>query len=310
MASLLVQSPEIIQLLDDETGSQLNAVDVVGINRDQVMVLYKALHLSRKTGEGRLLCALCGVPVYLCSAPDRQHFFFRHFQEGGSCPAVTRAGLTEAQISALRYHGQRESKRHIRIKNLVADSLRLDPHFSEPVIEGTWKGRDGKEFRRPDVRSTFRGQMDVAFEVQLSTTFGRVMAEREVFYKSEGALLVWVFGEFDLDQARLMMEVIFVNNNRNAFVVNEATWEASIKAGAMVLECHWAQPSRHKDKIIWIRQRKLVRFDELTIDQECQRTFLVDTEAQEAQLRDEIEGPPLCKRFEDFWLAYEAFDGR
>ncbi len=55
--------------------------------------LYKALHLSRKTGEGQLLCALCGVAVYLCSAPDRQHFYFKHFQEDGSCPAVTRERL-------------------------------------------------------------------------------------------------------------------------------------------------------------------------------------------------------------------------
>ena len=310
MATLLVQSPEICRLLDDETGRQLDAVDVVGRDRDQVMVLYKSLHLSRKTGDGRLLCALCGVPVYMCSAPDRQHFFFKHFHEDGSCPAVTRTGMTEAQINALRYHGQRESKRHIRIKNLVADSLRSDPQFSEPAIEGTWKGRDGRAFRRPDVRANFRDQMEVAFEVQLSTTFGRVMAEREVFYKSEGALLVWVFGEFDLDHARLMMEVIFVNNNRNAFVVNEATREASLAAGALVLECHWAQPARHKDKIIWTQQRKLARFDELTIDRERQRAYLVDTDALEAQLRDEIEGPPLWKRFEDFWLAYEAFEGR
>ena len=124
MATLLVQSPEISRLLDDETGKQLDAISVVGSSRDQVMVLYKALHMSRKTGDGRLLCALCGVPVYMCSAPDRQHFFFKHFQEDGSCPAVTRTGMTEAQINALRYHGQRESKRHIRIKNLVADSLR------------------------------------------------------------------------------------------------------------------------------------------------------------------------------------------
>lgn len=310
MATLLVESPEITRLLDDETGKQLNAVDVIGNNRGQVMVLYKTLHLSRKTGEGRLLCALCGVPVYMCSAPDRQHFFFKHFQEDGSCPAITRTGLTEAQINALRYQGQRESKRHIRIKNLVADSLRVDPKFSEPTIEGTWKGRDGQEFRRPDVRARFHDKLDVAFEVQLSTTFGRVMAEREVFYKSEGALLLWVFGEFDLDHARLMMEVIFVNNNHNAFVVNEATCEASVAAGAFVLECHWAQPARHKNKIIWARQRKLVRFDELTIDPERQRAFFVDTEGLEAQIRDEIEGPPLWKRFEDFWLAYESFDGR
>lgn len=310
MATLLVQSPEISRLLDDENGRQLNAADVVGSDRHQVMVLYKALHMSRRTGEGRLLCALCGVPVYLCSAPDRQHFYFKHFQEDGSCPAVTRARLTEDQINALRYHGQRESRRHIRIKNLVADSLRSDPQFSEPVIEGTWKGREGKEYRRPDVRATFQGQLKVAFEVQLSTTFGRVMAEREVFYKSEGGLLVWVFGQFDLDNARLMMEVIFNNNNRNAFVVNEATEEASKEAGALVLECHWAQPSRHEGKIIWTRQRKLVRFDELTIDQERQRAFYVDTDRLEAQLQEEIDGPPLALRFEDFWLTYEAFDGR
>src|SRR5690606_25959473 len=108
--------------------------------------------------------------------------------------------------------------------------------------------------------ATFQDQVKVAFEVQLSTTFGRVMAEREVFYKSEGGLLLWVFGQFDLDHARLMMEVIFVNNNRNAFVVNEATWEASRAQGALVLECHWAQPSRFENRIVWTRQRKLVRF--------------------------------------------------
>lgn len=310
MASLLVRSPEITRLLDDETGRQIDAADAVGADREQAMRLYKRLHVSRRTGEKRLLCALCGVPVYLCSAPNRQHFYFRHFQEDGSCPAVTRAKLSEDQINALRYQGQRESKRHIRIKELVAESLRQDGQFSEPVVEGTWKGRHGKEFRRPDVRSKFNDRIEVAFEVQLSTTFGRVMAEREVFYKSEEGLLVWVFGQFDPDDPRLMMEVIFVNNNRNAFVVNEATWEASKAQGTLVLECHWAQPNRHEDKIVWTRQRRFVRFDELTIDKEQQRVFFVDTEAVEARLQEEIHGPPLWQRFEDFWLTYEKFGGR
>ncbi len=131
----------------------------------------------------------------------------------------------------------------------------------------------------------------------MSTTFGRVMAEREVFTNRKARCFFGVFGEFDLDHARLMMEVIFVNNNRNAFVVNEATWLASQDAGTLVMECHWTQPTRHKDSIIWTRQRKLVRFNELTIDQERQRAFYVDTEALEAQLQEEIDGPPLWKRF-------------
>lgn len=108
MATLLVQSPEICRLLDDETGQQLDAFDVVGDDRDQVMVLYKLLHLSRKTGDGRLLYALCGVPVYMCSAPDRQHFFFKHIHEDGSCPAVTMMHLTRntAMTELFGWHSQ------------------------------------------------------------------------------------------------------------------------------------------------------------------------------------------------------------
>lgn len=310
MASLLVQSPAITRLIDDESGRHLDASAVVGEGRDQVMVLYKRLHRSRKTGEDRLLCGLCGVPVYLCSAPDRQHFYFKHFQEDGNCPAETRGQLTEAQINALRYQGQRESKRHIRIKNLVAESLMADPKFSTPVIEGTWKGLDGKELRRPDVRSCFQGQVDVAFEVQLSTTFGRVMAEREVFYKSEGGLLLWIFGEFDLEHARLMMEVIFANNNRNAFVVNEMSRDASLEAGALMLECHWTQPAKVNKNIVWTQQRKLVRFDELTIDLDRQRVFYVDTDALEQKLRRNTDSSGLAQSFQEFWLTYESFDGR
>src|SRR5690606_3008514 len=51
-------------------------------------------------------------------------------------------------------------------------------------------------------------------------------------------------------------------------------------------------------------------FVELTLDQERQRAFYVDTDALEAQLRADIEGPPLPQRFEDFWLNFEFFEGR
>lgn len=310
MSSKLVQLPQITQLIDDESGRCVSAYDLVGDDAIGALQLYKRLHLSRKTGEGQILCALCGVQVYLCGKPDKEHYFFKHFQEDGSCPAITRGQLSEAQINALRFHNQRESSRHKRLKALLDESLRADPTFSTPVIEGTWKGRVDKEFRRPDVRSRFRDHLDVAFEVQLSTTFGRVMAEREVFYKREGGLLVWVLGEFDYEQDRLMMQVVYANNNRNVFVVNDATRDASLAAGALVLECRWAKPHAVGKELHWTPQSTLVRFDELTLDREKQRAFYFDAEAAEARLRTEIEGPPLLDRFETFWLAYERFQGR
>lgn len=310
MNSLLVASPQILQLIEDETGRQRSAMELLGEDRTEALRLYKRLHVSRKTGADQILCELCGVAVYLVSAPDKKHFFFRHFHEDGSCPSVTRSGFTEAQINAIRYQGQRESRRHIRLKTLLDESLQADPVFSKPVIEGSWRGKERKELRRPDVRSRFQGSLDIAFEVQLSTTFGRVMAEREVFYKSEGGLLLWIFGEFTVAHARLMMEVIFASNNRNAFIVNEATRDASLKACALVLECCWSHPTLYEDQVVWTQHRKLVRFDELTLQQERQRAFYVDTDTLEAEILAEIHGAPLAQRFEDFWLAYEAFDGR
>ena len=190
MTSWLLPTAEIRHLRDDESGDPLDALTLLTCTRDEVMRLYKRLHVSRKTDHDKILCDQCGVPVYLVSMHDRQHFIFRHFQEDGSCPAKSRGDKSEELINAARYHGQRESQRHIRLKNLIADSVRRDPKFTEPTIEGSWKGKDNKELRRPDVRSRFNDTIDVAFEVQLSTTFGRVMAEREVFYKKEGDLLV------------------------------------------------------------------------------------------------------------------------
>lgn len=205
--SLLHPTASLTQLLDDEAGKPLLALDLLQADRTEVLRLKHRLQVSRVTGQGRILCAICGVPVYMSAMPDAQTFVFKHFQEDGNCPHITREGLTAAQINAYKYNAQRESARHIRIKHLVAESIQCDPAFTTPVVEGTWRGREG-DLRRPDVRSCFKGEVDVAFEVQLSTTFGSVMAEREVFYRKEGGLLLWVFGEFDPERARLMMQVV------------------------------------------------------------------------------------------------------
>lgn len=310
MPSLLLETADITELMHADSREPVAAAALVGGDRVEVLRLYRALHVARRTGQGQVLCRRCEVPVYLCAMPDRQHFYFRHYHEDGSCPAITRGALSEDEINALRYHGQREGKRHIRLKHLVAESIGADPDFTAPIIEGTWKGVDGREFRRPDVRARWRDTVEVAFEVQLSTTYGRVMAEREVFYRSQGGLLLWVFGSFEFDQARLMMEVIFANNNRNAFVVSEASREASEGAGALILECCWEQPSIHDGGIIWTPHRKLVRFDELTIDQARQRVFYVDTDAEASRLERELHGPTPTEEFDAFWLAYEGVDGR
>lgn len=307
--SLLHPNASITDLLEDETGGRLDAGQALQVSMTDALRLKHRLQRALKTGQGRYLCELCGVAVYLVAMPDKAAFVFRHLHEDGSCRHITKTRLTAAQINAFRYDGQRESVRHKRIKELVADSIRCDMQFTEPEIEGTWKGREG-ERRRPDVRSRYSDALDIAFEAQLSTTFDSVMVDREEFYRKEGGLLVWVFGEFDPERARLMMKICFAVNNRNAYVVNEQSLGASRQSGTLMLICHYDQPVLRNGKIEFDHCQKLVSFDQLTLDQEGQRAYLVDTDKIEANLKRQLEGPSLAERLEDFWLARVQYQDR
>lgn len=103
----------------------------------EVLRLKYRLQRALKTGQGRYLCELCGVAVYLVAMPDTASFVFRHLHEDGSCRQITKSKLTTAQINAYRYERQRESVRHKRIKQLVDESIQCDPRFTQPVVEGS-----------------------------------------------------------------------------------------------------------------------------------------------------------------------------
>ena len=60
----------------------------------------------------------------------------------------------------------------------------------------------------------------MVFEIQLSTTYVNVIAERRDFYLNEGGMLLWIFYNFDAGERRLTQDDVFFNNNRNAFVVS------------------------------------------------------------------------------------------
>ncbi|QDW65646.1 hypothetical protein [Luteimonas granuli] len=93
------------------------------------------------------------------------------------------------------------------------------------------------------------------------------MVEREEFYREQGGLLVRVFGGFKGEGNLLINRLVFANNNRNAFVVNDRTLAASREAGKLIVECLWRQPSRGDQGLVWTACRRLVDFDELTLDQ-------------------------------------------
>lgn len=252
-------------------------------------------------------CPLCYVPVYLVSRADRRRFFFRHTIEDGRCSAKTRGHLSEDEINARKYNGVKESHDHRELKGIVAESLRCDPRFSDVVVETRWNGSDGSAWRKPDVSAIYEGTR-IAFEIQLSTTFLRVIADRRNFYLNEGGLLCWIFKSYDEDHARLTQEDVFYNNNRNLFIANKGSLDASREAGELILDCRWAVPSIASGQMVHRWDSALTRFSELTRDIPAQRLYKYDYDGIADHVYSQTTDERLRTEFDAFWLSHRTYD--
>lgn len=306
-ATFAVLDPEIAEIQNRETGELTPAHEAIGSDYAKAMALRMALSQSIAEGAPLYACPLCGVPVYLVSRKEERKFFFRHVLEDGRCPALTRNKMSEQEINARKYNGAKESQAHIRMKEIIAESLRCDPRFSEVKAEAIIKGQDRVTWRKPDVQAIFEG-IPVAFEIQLSTTFLRVIAERRSFYQKNGGLLVWIFKSFDADRARLTQEDIFYSNNRNIFLASEETLKASRESGSLMLDCRWAEPFADGGKIETRWGGRLASFEDMAIDRDRQRVFLYDYERHAQALHTESEDYRLRMEFEAFWLSRKSVD--
>lgn len=301
---LCVDDPEIAEVLDLHTGRHQHAASVIGDEFDRVIQLRSALKDGIEEHAPLYACSICSVPVYLVATPDKQRFFFRHLAEEGNCPAVTRGALSQDAIRALKYNGAKESARHKQVKSWVAQSLAADPDFTGIEVESVVKGLQGIEWRKPDVRALYRGR-PVVFEIQLSTTFLDVITARRRFYLREGALLVWVFAEFDSFAGRpLTQDDVFYNNNRNAFLVTADTVAASEATGQFHLECRWEEPLFPSGTSPL--QSKTLPFQDLTLDWDRQQAYYYDFYGPQEDIRRQLArqgGDPetLREQFRKLW---------
>lgn len=298
-ASLTVAKPAIPEVMDTETGTHLQVSEVIGNSYEALIKLRMAVRAAQHLKRPMYVCSICQTPVFICRVPHESKFFFKHKEENGNCPSITRGHLSRDEIDALKYNGAKESALHLKMKEWLSTCLNLDPQFKDVKMESRWRGGLGT-WRQPDVRATFRGQ-SIAFEIQLSTTYLDVIVARRQFYLQEGGLLMWVFAEFDNDHRRLTEDDVFYNNNCNAFVVNSKTVQASLDAGSFKLGCIWTTPS--VGGVPGILHRKLVGFEELTLDPGQQQVYYFDYAGEvgkrQAAARDRAE--TLRRDFEAWW---------
>ncbi|WP_313569971.1 DUF6035 family protein [Comamonas terrigena] len=303
--SLAVDDPKVAFVLDTATGQELRAQDLIGSDMARAIELRFEIKKSIQEDRAKYLCSECFAPVSLISQVSVRKFHFRHTTEDGSCSAITRGELSQKDINARKYNGLKESFAHRQMKQWLADSLHASGLFTSIAQEARWTGPITGAWRKPDVSALF-GDLKVAFEIQLSTTFIDVIAERWRFYQKEGGLLFWVFSRFDEDHRRLMQDDVFYNNNQNAFIVSESTRNASLASGEFLLDCVWATPELPGREKGLSRQR--ISFQQLNLDPVHQQAYFFDFRSENERLAAELmsEQAGWSAQFGEWWV--EAAD--
>lgn len=302
----------IDEVMEPESCVKQSAAALIGSDYNALICLRNELEDRLVAGNPRFVCPVCGKALMIrCGKRHKgdprlsEDFHFWHGKGKSNCPLSQKSRHSKEFILAAKYHGQREGQAHIRLKHLIHDSLSCDPRFTDLAIERAWKLEgDPRQWRRPDVSANFLG-VPVVFEIQLSTTFVSVMAERRHFYRERGALLVWIVADFDPAWTALAHEDIFYPNNRNIFVANEDTLAASRENGRFTLDAHWLEPCDAGRAVPDFRhQHGLVEFGELTRDVAKQRTYYFDADAAEERIKQTLADAPLRKAFERHWFTY------
>ena len=296
-----VINPAIPRVLDAEKGEEIDVYKLLNTDEASLIQLRLKVKVLIQEDRAKYLCPECFVPVGLVCRKETFRFFFRHSHENGRCSAVTRGEFSQADINARKYNGAKESLLHIEMKQWLAESLHASRLFTSIVQEARWKGPITGAWRKPDV-SAFYGDIKIAFEIQLSTTFLDVIAERWRFYKHEGGLLFWVFAKFDDDGRRLTQNDVFFNNNQNAFIVSKETRDASVAAGEFLMDCAWSDPALTIANPPLVRAR--VSFTQLTLDTGNQQAFYFDYKGEKNRIAEnyKLQQKNWAIQFEEWWL--------
>ncbi len=116
-------------------------------------------------GIRKYLCNVCFQPVSLRSNSTKTIPHYRHKRKNVECPLQDfESRLTQEQILAMKFNGQKEGKAHRESKEFIYEAIKRDKlsRFSDPHMEVTFREQCddpnvimSKEWRIPDVSAWY-----------------------------------------------------------------------------------------------------------------------------------------------------------
>ncbi len=285
--------------------------------------LEKAIYLKKP----RFICKYCGQMVKISGRKTQRGVarFFSHLRDSGECDYKTTTGKTKREIERAKYAKCNEGERHKFLKTEIARYLKTTKGVSEVQLESTFKGNHPiLRWRRPDVYAKYRGQ-DVVFELQLSTTFVSVIAERDLFYRMNNTHIIWIFN-FDeqaehVDLTNMMTKDIYYNNHFNIFIFDKEAQKQSEERGELILKCNWIKPDGNWEYVNGNTSDKLggefISLSDLTFDnaykpyyKDAEKEFLAENLLYVKQIKSiEENNKEILERLDELWRIEQIKEG-
>ena len=232
-------------VIDTDTGVEIKSKDFFAQPENLIFKVRTELQRSIYLRKPKFICKYCRQAVKISGRKIERGVasFFSHLRDSEECDYKTTTGKAKRDIEREKYARCNEGERHKFLKIKIANLLEKTPGVSEVKIENTVMGNHPiLKWKRPDVWTRFRGE-EIVFELQLSTTFVSVIAERDLFYRLNKKFIIWVFNfdeqENHVDLNNMMSKDIYYNNKLNIFIFDKDAQRESEKRGELILKCNW-----------------------------------------------------------------------
>ena len=272
--NLCVSDPTMAFVYDTRLERIISAQATIGNDAFEAFQLRGETNTCRETTP-LFLCPECNNPLSLKMWKDRSGFFFSHAIANDDCPIKDESRLSRKVINARKYRGKNESALHDNLKRMLESCLNADSDFSNPQRERWWKSVDGCKHRQPDVQADYKEDLHIAFEIQLSTTYADVIADRMNFARQNKGLLIWIVNKMDWKDLRTAVMDTLSANNGNIYVFDDEMYKISLGCKKLHLKCLWLKLDEG-DCNRYTSNEKIITFDELTFDIERQWAYYFD----------------------------------
>ncbi len=235
-------------VIDIENDKEIDANNFFSQPEGVIFKVRTELENANRLHKPKFVCKYCGQMVKISGRKTERGVarFFSHFRDSDKCDCKTTTGRTKREINREKFACCNEGERHKSLKAEIAKYLQKTKGVTDVRTENTIIGNHPVlRWRRPDVIANYRGQ-EVVFELQLSTTFVSVIAERDMFYRLNKKHIIWV-SNFDeqgkhVDLTNMMVKDIYYNNRMNIFIFDSDARRKSEELGELVLKCNWLKP--------------------------------------------------------------------